>query len=403
MQAFQDCRKDDFEQSMSDSESFAAELAELSRKLIKKKKQLDVADKYGLCVLCTQILTSTLNDYNIEKQRAAPERRMIPLNYAWDVGMKHTLDLAEFTSNLEYVSSWHTDTKKRDSYLAPLLPIVQSSGTGKSRLIKEVVKQMKKQHKACRYILLSNDYMIEEKTKLQNEKGYDKVFWVPKDSNNKAAKSIREFVENECEKAVDEATKGQEPSDDLPQPVVLFFDEAQHLIQADGFMLRVLRWILREKPDVGVAISKKYQITAVLVGTTSSLANFFPEEETKSGESRRIKTENAYYEKGTKRFNPFITFRTMGCFAGDDAQSKSPSKNKKSEYKQSIQYSRPLFALLDRNEELEGALPEITNKVCLGDAAYDKNSKACLSVLGTRVQMGHTYASVVSDMVSKGY
>ena len=75
-----------------------------------------------------------------------------------------------------------------------------------------------------------------------------------------------------------------------------------------------------------------------------------------------------------------------------------------SEYESMIQYSRPLFAKLHKDRLFSAAKEyEAVKKVVLGETDWKNLKRPCLSVLGTRIQMGPTSAPIVSDLVSKGY
>ena len=89
-----------------------------------------------------------------------------------------------------------------------------------------------------------------------------------------------------------------------------------------------------------------------------------------------------------------------------DDNNSSTAVGPVTEYEQMIRYSRPLFAVLQQRNELNSEKEyEIANKIILakGSTSWHQFPRPCLSVLGTRVQMGPTSASVVSELVAKGY
>jgi hypothetical protein len=78
-----------------------------------------------------------------------------------------------------------------------------------------------------------------------------------------------------------------------------------------------------------------------------------------------------------------------------------------SDYEKSIPYGRPLFAILHAKKVLEDKIDTILSRLLLdtGKQGFDwtKQPESLLSVLATRVQMGSTKLSVVSNLVAKGY
>jgi len=184
-------------------------------------------------------------------------------------------------------------------------------------------------------------------------------------------------------------------------PVVLLFDEAQAMARADGFLIRVLRWILREVPLNRGPGEQQYDIVAVLAGTNSALANFYPEKVTVSESSRYLqKQKGNYYEEGSVPFPPFSCFRTTGCLSADPSFLEGDN-----EYERTIAYGRPLFAAMNKEGKLtEDAHLRIASKILLGKTtALESDLLHFYSVLATRIQMGPVSAISVSELVSKGY
>jgi hypothetical protein len=176
-------------------------------------------------------------------------------------------------------------------------------------------------------------------------------------------------------------------------PVVLLFDESQHLVSKSGWAFRVVRWWLREIRGANDAA-----VVAVFAGTNSALANFYKEPE-KTQNSRDPKVIE-YHDKGTKLYEPFFDICTIGCMA-DVALPKKPT-----DYERAIPYGRPLFALMyDRGELDRKREHAILQRMLLSqrEGEWEKHKPALLSVLATRVQMGQTSSSVVSTLVSMGY
>ena len=329
--------------------------------------------------------------------------RMAPYDFGFSLRLAHDEDLKLFLEKLENVRQWHKDDEIRDKYLSPTLTIVQSSGTGKSRLMIEAKKQLETKNIACRTILLSST----DHAHLETDK-FDISYSIPdilygKDDLEKASNKFYKMVFDQCDAAISKSNPNPEQEENDPAEVILFFDEAQHLVKHDGYLFRVLRWILREDPEYSL-YAKKYRIVAVLAGTTTSLTNLFPEVEAQSSESRVVEQKGGYFEKGETPFDPFFMFRTMGCLAnypGLDG-AETPQSSDTSEYDNMIRFGRPLFAAMHKEKKLgDDEIFEIANKIILRDKTMPLGS--CLSVLGTRIQMGQTSFAMVSSLVSKGY
>jgi hypothetical protein len=56
-----------------------------------------------------------------------------------DEGLKHNIDVDAFSNRVEDLFKWYDDGKS-SQYMAPYFPVIQSSGTGKTRLFKEFRK-----------------------------------------------------------------------------------------------------------------------------------------------------------------------------------------------------------------------------------------------------------------------
>lgn len=388
----------------------------------------------------------------ILEQETSPDdtMRLAFQDDGFDEQLVHDLDIKAFLKDLRTVQTWHDPQKEiRDQYLAPILPVVQSSGSGKSRLLYEVRRlkpdserkkdlessESKKEPEAIlqntyfRSILLSSKK--PEETKLVHRESYDVIHQVEyineleslkgvtNQSENLESKrkaemqKLRQLVIGECKRCIFEIVKekGGEGFDGSDvYNITLLFDEAQHLTADDGFLFRVLRWIVREKDFYKAVFPNNdhpfsFNVTAVVAGTNSSLANFFPEESGKHTGSRYLDDiPNDYHDKGTEPFPPFFMFRTQGCLSSKMTDDDS-SEDISTEYGDMIRFSRPLFAKLHKEGKLKrGSEFDIAVKIVLGRTEdWITDPKSCLSVLGTRVQMGPTCTSVVSTLVEKGY
>ena len=186
---------------------------------------------------------------------------------------------------------------------------------------------------------------------------------------------------------------------------VFLFDEAQKLLEThhgfQAFLFRCIRTWLRKKRS-------KTTVIAVFSGTTSAILNYtIPTDLLKDEDlevespSRGLKDEKEYYSRGMKSFNPFFTLTTVAVW-----KPKREMKNQ-SDYSKSIHYGRPLFAIMHENDELDSKIETIVSRLLLstGEHGFDftQHAESWLSVLATRVQMGSTNISVVSNLVAKGY
>ena len=176
--------------------------------------------------------------------------------------------------------------------------------------------------------------------------------------------------------------------------VVFFVDEAQHLLTNDAFGFRCVRWWLRSTD-----LSCNAQVAAVFAGTSSGLANFYREDPAVSKNSREPKDK--YYVSGSKLFEPFFDLCTMGVFV---KRTPAPADADETDYARAIPYGRPLFALLKQDGKLTTDKERvILRRMTLSMPAWFEDDQACLSVLGTRVQMGQTSLSIASQLVKNGY
>jgi hypothetical protein len=97
----------------------------------------------------------------------------------------------------------------------------------------------------------------------------------------------------------------------------------------------------------------------------------------------------------------------MGVFVKRTQLIHSADKQKldESDYSRAIPYGRPLFSLMKQDGELTKEREKvILQRMTLSESDdWFKNDQACLSMLGTRVQMGQTSLSIASELVKKGY
>jgi len=348
----------------------------------------------------------------VTAQSAAPQ------DYGHEIPMAHDKDLAELSGNIKNVKDWHNERQLQQKYIAPLLPVIQSSGTGKSRLLKTYRNACRiatsSRPQLCALVLCGsgsrNTEAIAQENKLGDEKEYDDYY----DTRNASGilgsadtSRLYEFVEKLCSVLIASANQTNSDQDTGTEPtdIVLMFDEAQHLTKQNppGFLLRALRWITRENPSKRTGVLNNVNLTVVCSGTNSRLANFFPETEEASSSTRMTEQDvDSYYinhhVKDAKPYEPFFRFRTMGCLSNDPPMSDDSST---SEFECCVPFGRPLFEMYRRQKELEKQMAIIVGKVVLGKKIEDITT--AINVLGTRVQMGSSSFAVVSDLVGVGY
>lgn len=196
--------------------------------------------------------------------------------------------------------------------------------------------------------------------------------------------------------------------------IVLLLDEAQHLLEEDGYAFRCIRWWLKE-----VTNTKSKSIVAVFAGTSSSLANFYREPAVPT--SSRDGSKN-HRESRSQFYPPFFDLCTVGCFVDQEATSNLASVPNASnltkagdsniadfaidtttDLYRAIPYGRPLFTLMRNDNTLSAKLPVILDRLLLYEPEWRSNQASLFSVLATRVQLGQTATHIVSKLVGRGY
>jgi hypothetical protein len=293
--------------------------------------------------------------------------------------LKHTYDLERITEYVMSLFDWHADTNVRDKYMAPYFALVQSSGMGKTKLLWElresIIKDKLNQYADvdCKTILCGDGPPDPKKPALFSD-------------YLEANRFEGDKYRLELTKVLDDNLRSSKKN-----KVIFLFDEAQHLLEHDGFAFRCVRWWLRFiRPDK--------QVVAVFTGTTSRLTNFY-------AEPRSSKTSRdaslPYYTKGDLLYDPFYDLYTIGIFADDPSMPSGET-----EYDRAVPYGRPLFALLQRQKELtDPTLINILDRMLLNSASnpWETNLASFVSILGTRIQMGPTSVLLSSELLSRGY
>ena len=337
---------------------------------------LQISRLHGMAMLYKKLV--------LEKQQPvrSPVQRLVEPDYnIKDLPLAHGFDLDRLRERLLDLFQWHDDQKTKEKYMAPYIPIVQSSGSGKTKVMYELRKLFDDSGEYhCAMILCSSD------TSKKSDVFTDIIDF------DAAARERTEFTKRYMgvKEWLDCLIKG------LVQPrTVLLFDEAQALLSENGFLFRCIRWWLRK-----IDSKRKTKVVALFTGTTSQLANYY--RDPPESKYSRDADDRSYEVKGTALYPPFFDFCTVGCLK----PKFSSSLNKyESEYHQAIPYGRPLFAAMQLKNKLDDRmLSTVLQRMLLSTGEnYFSDRKACLSVLATRVQMGQTSFRVASDLVAKAY
>jgi hypothetical protein len=332
-----------------------------------------------------------------------PINRVASITVGLDEELKHEIDVDAFEERVGALFKWHTkgETTEMFTYMAPYFPVVQSSGTGKTRLFTafrdETNAIANSKNYDCKTVLCcSNEAEAVDKDGIY----FDATLRLRKDKSDEETisdemLSITKFLQNLLSKS----TKDK---------LVLLFDEAQFLLRNNGSAFRRVRWWLREE--------RHKQVVAVFAGTTSKLAYLYSDS-APSGFSRDPNDVYWNWKEGndsspTKRYDPFYLLCTIGCFRDD-----APTSGDLSDFRRAAYFGRPLFAyaLVDNGDNRRSGngvviansqLHAITKRMLTNrpTVRWEKHKTAICSILGSRVQMGMTTSFVVaSELVSSAY
>jgi hypothetical protein len=300
----------------------------------------------------------------------------------------HNFDTKRFAERVLDLFDWHTNTEIRDTYVAPYFPLVQSSGMGKTKLLWELRRSVDENRDdddkftgySCKTIVCTDVPPTSDR---------DPIF--------SAFLKAPKFVADDQARIDICDTLNQILATCEEDKVILLFDETQHLLSLDGFPFRCVLCWLRLR-------NRKKQVVAVFSGTTSRLTNFYAEPP-KSKSSRDANEK--YFTKGTTLYAPFYDICTIGAFAPISSRAKAAANDKYlTEYERAVPHGRPLFALMQKDNGLtEPKLCNILDRMLLGSSSDQlaNNLNACVSVLGTRLQIGQTSSFLASDLVARGY
>ena len=294
--------------------------------------------------------------------------------------MLYKRDLNAFKARVEELFKWKESAAK-DEYMAPYFPLIQSSGTGKTKLLHECKKMFNSDNQSnvhCELILChygevthlawgSDIFSDTLDVKTIGTTKYDReILWKKLDGFVEAARTKK---------------------------VVLLFDESQNLINnGDGFHFRSIRWWLRKERN-------EHNIVGVFAGTSMSLANYYPEPPQESNNSREARST---YNSGKRLYAPFFEITTTGLVSITNGSEFD--KESSTEFDVAVPYGRPLFARMHLKGELEKALDPILLRMKGGTYEIElENVSSCFSILAARLPLGQVSFDLASKQVAWGY
>ena len=320
-----------------------------------------------------------------------------------DSELAHEFDLKEFVKYIEEVRRWHMDPDIRRDYLAPYFSLIQSSGTGKTKLLYEAKEYLNKSKSGWKCLLL---LAVREKAEVDLNVFDGQIVVTntePKDIEKKnLLNALDKWIGEEQNNDADydrshnpEKYRDDTADDHKPERIVIFVDESQHLLPDDcsedsATALRVIRAWTREK-------RKDKHVVVVFTGTSSRLANFVrePAKNKWSRDASRDQVE----ERGSKLYPPFFRLHTMGIFA---RRTQADAQKKETEFVRSIVYGRPLFCKMWEQNDHRNSLLDPEGAVGKRMEPNLENL-ATMSILGTRAQMGQVNLDLASQLGAKCY
>lgn len=297
--------------------------------------------------------------------------------------LMHTYDLRQFMAKVDELFTWHDHgSEAHMTYMAPYFPLVQSSGTGKTKLLYEAKMEYSKVSTGSdKNALLTNCLLINCMQQGQNSAIFTRLE-LPKLSTNEPTNKDRDNFYDILDKFLLEL-KGR---------VALFFDESQFLLQTHkAWYFRVIRGWLR--------IKRPQDVVAVFAGTTSALANYYREPPIST--SSRDPKIYEYQGEGQMIWPPFFELTTTGL--GANAQ-RHEDTTRLTDYDQAIPYGRILFARMHVKGILEENLSAVLLRMIQSQPdTWSTNRQICFGLLATRVQLGQVPFGVASSLIASGY
>jgi hypothetical protein len=349
------------------------------------------------------------------------DSRMVPVDYEiTNTILHHKFDLDEFVAKICSVAEeWNrtkdnSKLKEEEKYIAPYFCFIQSSGMGKTKLMYEFAQLTRREDKnndvckavSCDLILSSAGILVP------NEGVFDFKLDLRMFEREELKQDATTTAKNIYARLENKLVSNREKNELVPMKTthVFLFDEAQVLLKThygfEAFLFRCIRKWLRTKRDGITTIG-------VFSGTSSAIMNYTIQTDLLKDDdleevppSRELQDDDNYYLRGLRTFEPFVTLTTMAVLKPtNESQNLSCDET---DYAKSIRYGRPLFAVMHENTDLRENIDTILGRLLLQTRKkevldWTQRPESMLSVLATRVQMGSTNLSVVSELVAKGY
>ena len=424
-------KRDMISQQAKISKRTVSDLAKASLQFFKHQpERFRVVNEMHLSFFLGSLCTDVLREYykktkeQDQSQTVSSESkdRMVPVNYfISDTALSHKYDVEKFVLQAERVSEWFT-TAGDDSIVAseyedaPYFCVVQSSGMGKTKIMYEGCKVLREKNKWYCFTVLPST--LNDANDMANGDVFSRQLLnleacAKAQTALDAADAALEYLNTFCDKLVGLAN--QEDGNDTI--IFLCFDEAQVYLESqsfkDGdknvehaaFLFRCIRLWLRQKRADG------RRVIGCFSGTIATLASFRMENDPQLPVlSSRDFTPSKYdlYHKGNKVFPIFLQTTTMGCLSGRNIEGDKKKTKDTTEYRRAMRQGRPLFEIMEEDGVLTKNEGSVVRRMLLYGLRNDwiagkESLKACLSILGTRVQMGQTSFPIASDMVGYGY
>lgn len=168
--------------------------------------------------------------------------------------LSHDYDLRALQERVLDMFQWFNDPTVRQRYVAPYLPLIQSSGMGKTKLLYEL-RQLLNSDPDSSYttllVLCANGELEGEMTETYNESVELEECMKREPDPFLKYREVEQELEHLCRNHDN-------------KPVVLLFDEAQNiLVGKDNYLFNCIQWWLCKKNK------QPQQVVAVFAGTSS--------------------------------------------------------------------------------------------------------------------------------------
>ena len=307
-------------------------------------------------------------------------------------------ELDVMTKYTESLLQWYSNESIRRRYTAPCIPIVQSSGTGKTKLLFE----FKRKNRNIYEIVIISCLPKDERRQTLTLAG-SRIHLYDNYLHFRGKENDTNFLQTYLDTLVHEQNQQKQ------LPLILIFDEAQELSRDSAIHMLQLRKFLRKK--------RRRQVVAFIAGTNHSLANCYPTQAQRTS-SRKGEDEKNYHTSGSELYEPLFELYTMGCLANKITVSAD-----RSEFEKAIPYGRPLFARLLLGKEplppnargwplqmkrsiSDDEMAIAATRLLLNHTSPFETADTLTpfaSVWATRVQLSGVSTTLVETLVAKGY